>query len=428
VTHAWDGAARARELDAADPLAALRESFHIPEGILYLDGNSLGLLSRESESSLLRALDEWKRLGVRGWFSAEPPWIEWGERLGDRVAPLVGAAPGEVVVTGSTTVNLHHLVATLYTPRAGRDVIVAAEIDFPSDLHALRGEVALRGLDPGRCLRLVRSRDGRTIEEADVEAAIGDDVAIVALSQVLYKSGQLLDAARITSHAHARGALAGWDLSHSIGAVPVRLDEWGADFAIWCHYKYLNAGPGAIAGLFLARAHHGRQPALPGWWGQDRRAMFEMRAGHEPAPDARAWQIGTIPILSVAPLWGSLELIERAGIARIREKSLGLTAFLMECVERAGVVSDGGARIGTPREAHRRGGHVALETPHAGRVRSALARRGVVTDFRPPDAIRLTPSPLTTRYADVWEAVAILSDVLSSESWREEPEDAGRVG
>ena len=426
---AWDGAARARALDSADPLASLRDSFHIPENALYFDGNSLGLLSREGESALLRALDEWRRLGVRGWFSGEPPWIEWGARLGARVAPLIGAGADEVVVTGSTTVNLHHLVATLYQPRDERDVVVASALEFPSDLHALRGEIALRGLDPNRCLRLVRSVDGRTIADQDLESAIGEDVAVVVLSHALYKSGQLLDAARITRLAQDRGALVGWDLSHSIGVVPVGLDEWGADFAVWCHYKYLNAGPGAIAGLYLARPHHRSAPALPGWWGQEPRAMFGMRAEHAPAPDARAWQIGTIPVLSAAPLWGSLEVIERAGIGRIREKSLGLTSFLIECVERSGTAPGGGLAIGTPREPERRGGHVALEHPgQAGRIRSALLRRGVVTDFRPPDVIRFTPSPLTTRYRDVWDAIAVLAEVLTGELWREEPEDAGRLG
>jgi kynureninase len=413
--------ARAKALDASDPLGPIRESFAIPEGTLYFDGNSLGPLSRESEASLNRALDEWKRLGVRGWLSGEPPWITWGERLGARVAPLVGAAPDQVVVTGSTTINIHNLVSTLYDPRPGRDVIVAAALEFPSDLHALRGEIALRGLDPARCLRLVPSGDGRTIEDRDLDAAIGEDTAIVLLSHVLYKSGQLLDARAISHLAHYRGALVGWDLSHAIGAVPVRLDAWGADFAVWCHYKYLSAGPGAIAGLYLARTHHRRAPGLPGWWGQEPAAMFGMRAEHLPAPDARAWQIGTIPILSAAPLWGSLDLVERAGIDRIREKSLGLTSFLIECVDRR-------LTIGTPREPGRRGGHVALEHAHAGRIRSALTRRGVVTDFRPPDVIRFTPSPLSTRYGDVWDAIAILAKIMESESWREEPEGAGLLG
>jgi kynureninase len=413
--------ARAEALDASDPLADIRESFHIPKDTLYFDGNSLGPLSRESEASLSRALDEWKRLGVRGWFSGEPPWITWGERLGARVAPLVGAEADQVVVTGSTTVNLHNLIATLYDPRPGRDVIVASILDFPSDLHALRGEIALRGLDPGRCLRLVPSGDARTIEDRDLDAAIGEDTAIVLLSHVLYKSGQLLDAQAISHLAHYRGALVGWDLSHSIGAVPVALDAWTADFAVWCHYKYLNAGPGAIAGLYLARTHHSRAPGLPGWWGQEPAAMFGMRAEHLPAPDARAWQIGTIPILSAAPLWGSLDLVDRAGIDRIREKSVGLTSFLMECVDQR-------LTIGTPREPERRGGHVALEHTQAGRIRSALARRGVVTDFRPPDVIRFTPSPLSTRYRDVWDAIAILAEILESESWREEPEGAGILG
>jgi len=421
--------ARARALDASDPLASFRERFFVPEGALYLNGNSLGLLSRESEASLLRAIEDWKRLGVRGWIDADPPWTEWGERLGARLARLLGAHPDEVVATGGTTINLHQVVATLYRPSGERHALVTDELDFPSDLHALRGAVLLRGQDPDRSLRLIRPRDGRMLDEASIQAALQEDVAVVLLSHVLYKSGQLLDAASITRAARERGILVGWDLSHSVGAVPVALEAWGADFAVWCHYKYLNAGPGATAGLYLNRRHHGGSPALPGWWGQERPAMFRMAPLHEPAPDARALQIGTIPVLSTAPLWGSLDLIEEAGLGRIRAKSIALTSFLIECVDGMLPESRTGVRIATPRLETLRGGHVAVELPaHAGRIRSALTRLGVITDFRPPDTIRFTPSPLSARFEEVWRAVSLLTDVIEAERWREEPEEAGKLG
>jgi len=398
--------------DAADELAPFRERFHFPSKTIYLDGNSLGLLSRDAEQSLLHALEEWKHLGVRGWLEADPPWVHYGEELGARVAKLIGAEADEVVVTESTTVNLHHLLATFYRSNRDRHVIVADPLNFPSDLHALRGQLRLRGRDPDRSLRLVPSRDGWTIDESDVEAALGADVAILVLPAVLYRSGQWLDMRRLSRAAHEHGALVIWDLSHAVGAVPVELDAVDADGAIWCHYKYLHAGPGATGGLFVRRRHHGLQPALPGWWGQTVERKFEMDPVHEPAPGAARWQIGTIPILATAPLRGSLNLIEEATIARIRAKSVGLTSFLIECLDDR-VPASTGARIVSPRDPARRGGHVAVQCPGRAAVLEAkLKERGAVVDIRPPDLIRLTPAPLTTSYEEVWRAVAILSELL----------------
>lgn len=413
--EAWDKALEhARARDAADPLAAFRGRFHLPPNTIYLDGNSLGLLSKDAERSLLQAVDEWKRLGVGGWLDANPPWVHYGEGLGARVAKLIGAEPDEVVVTESTTVNLHHLLATFYRPDSDRHVIVADPLNFPSDLHALRGQLLLRGLDPERSLRLVPSRDGWMIDEADVEAALGPDVAILVLPAVLYRSGQWLDMRRLTRAAHAHGALVIWDLSHAVGAVPVELDGVDADGAIWCHYKYLHAGPGATGGLFVRRRHHGSRPALPGWWGQTLEQKFEMDPVHEPAPGAARWQIGTIPILSTAPLRGSLDVIEEATIPRIREKSVGLTSFLIECLDDQ-LPTDTGVRIVSPRDSDRRGGHVAVQCPgRAASLEGKLKSRGVIVDIRPPDLIRLTPAPLTTTYEEVWKGAAILREVLGA--------------
>jgi kynureninase len=410
-----DLAHRARRLDESDPLASFYDRFYRPAGTLYFDGNSLGLLSRDAERSLNHALEEWRSLGVRGWHAGNPPWVEYGERLGARVAGLVGARPDEVVVTGSTTLNLHHLLAGFYRPDGTRHAIVADPLNFPSDLYAIRGQIALRGLDPASSLRLVPSRDGRLIAEEDVEVALGPDVALAVLPAVLYRSGQWLDLPRLTRAAHCAGALVAWDLSHAIGAVPVSLDEAGADLAFWCHYKYLNAGPGAIGGLYVNRRHHARSPAFPGWWGQTPEQRFEMAAEHVPAAGSAAWQIGTLPILAAAPLWGALDITEEAGIERIRAKSVALTSFLIDCVDALLPEHARLARIHTPREAARRGGHVAVEfSEKAPRVQEALRTRGVITDFRPPDVIRFTPSPLTSRFSEVFQAITSLAEILRS--------------
>jgi len=407
-----NGLDRARARDAADELARFRDRFHLPTQTIYLDGNSLGLLSKDAERALLHALEEWKRLGVGGWLGGNPPWVHYGEELGARVAKLIGAEPDEVVVTESTTVNLHHLLATFYRPDRERHVIVADPLNFPSDLHAVRGQLLLRGLDPDRSLRLVPSHDGWTIEEADVEAALGPDVSILVLPAVLYRSGQWLDLRRLTRAAHAQDTLVIWDLSHAIGAVPVELDAADADGAIWCHYKYLHAGPGATGGLFVRRRHHGRKPAFPGWWGQTVEQRFEMDPVHQPAPGAARWQIGTIPVLATAALRGSLDLIEEATLPRLRTKSLGLTSFLIECLDDQ-LPAGMDVRIVSPRDPARRGGHVAVQCRgRASALEGKLKQRGVVVDIRPPDLVRLTPAPLTTTYEEVWRAVGILREVL----------------
>jgi len=407
--------ARALALDRKDPLAPIRRRFYRPRGRAYLDGNSLGLLSRESEAAVQDALRSWRLQGVRGWFEGDSPWIDWGERLGARLAPLVGARGDEVVATGSTTVNLHQLLATFYRPEGRRSVIVADELNFPSDLHAVRGQIEQRGLDPGTHLRVVRSRDGRTLEEADVEAAIGDDVALVTLSAVLYRSAQRLDMKRLTRAAHGRGALVIWDLSHAIGAVPVDLEGSGADAAVWGNYKYLGAGPGSVAGLYVSRRHHGRRPGLPGWWGQSLADRFAMRAEHVPASGASGWQIGTIPVLAAAALWGALDLVEKAGLERIHAKGIALTSFLIECLDAHCPEERTGLRVGSPRDAALRGAHVAIEHPaRAAEIQEALAAEGIVTDFRPPDVIRAATPALTTSYAEVWRLVEALARILSA--------------
>lgn len=418
----------ALRLDEDDPLAPFRDRFYPIPGVIYMDGNSLGLLSRDAEGTLLRVLEEWRRLGVKGWSQGQIPWIWYGERLGALMAPLVGAEPDEVVVAGSTTVNLHTLVATFYRPEGERRKILADELNFPSDIYALAAQIRLRGGDLDEDLVLVRSGDGRTVDEGDVIDAMSEEVALALLPSVYYRSGQLLDMERLTEEAHRRGIPIGFDCSHSVGVVPHRLDDWGVDFAFWCNYKYMNGGPGSTAGLYVNRRHFGARPGLAGWWGHDRATQFDMALSFTPAKSAGAWQIGTISMLSSAPIEGATRLMLEAGIGRIREKSLKMTGYLMFLVDELLSGPPYGFSLGTPREPERRGGHVAVEHPtEAFRVMEALKARGVIPDFRPPNIIRLAPVPLYTSYRDVWRVVQHLKGIIDDREYERFPRERGVV-
>lgn len=401
----------AERLDGEDSLSGYKDRFSVPDDC-YLDGNSLGALSTDAERALERVIEEWRQLGIRGWTDADPPWFHYGERLGERLAPLVGARKDEVVVANSTTVNIHTLIGTFYEQCDGEKILVN-ELDFPTDHYAIRAQLRGMNLDPDEHLLVVESADGRTIDERAVVRAMDEhDVGILFMPSVLYRSGQLLDIELLTDAAHERGILAGFDLAHSVGAVPHELSEWDVDFAVWCSYKYLNAGPGAIAGLYVNEEHFGATPALSGWWGHEKSTQFEMNMEFTPANGAGAYQIGTIPILSAAPLDGALDVFEEVGITAIREKSLGLTSYLIELVdERLGEFD---CTVGTPRDPERRGGHVALEHSEAYRISQALNHRGVVVDFRPPNVIRMCPAPLYTTHTEVWDAVEQLREIIDS--------------
>ena len=303
--------------------------------------------------------------------------------------------------------------------------VLVNELDFPSDHYAVRAQLRQRGIDPDEKLRVVESRDGRTIDPRDIEAALAahDDVGLVFMPTALYRSGQLFDVARIAEAAHETGAYAGFDAAHTAGAVPHEFGDAGVDFAVWCTYKYLNAGPGSIGALFVAERHHGLTPALAGWWGHEKATQFEMKMAYTPADSAGAWQIGTPPLLAAAPLEGSVELLREAGIERLREKSLALTDFLIALVDdRLPDVS-----VGTPREHAARGGHVALEHPDAERLSAALSDRGVIVDFRPPNVVRVCPAAPYTSFADVLAVVDEIESILESGVHEEYAKNAGGV-
>ena len=422
----------AARLDDADPLSEFADRYRVPEDLLYMDGNSLGPASDAALASLDRVVDEWRDLLIAGWTDADPPWFEVGERLGDALAPLVGAEPEEVVVGNSITVNIHTLIGTFLDgllagngpereeferadgewDAATDPAVLVNELDFPSDHYAIRAQLRQRGIDPDKKLRVVSSRDGRTIDPRDIEAALAahDDVGIVWMPTALYRSGQLFDVPRIARAAHEAGAYVGFDAAHSVGAVPHAFSDAGVDFATWCTYKYLNAGPGSIGALYVAERHHGLTPTLAGWWGHEKETQFEMNMTYTPADSAGAWQIGTPPLFAAAPLEGAVETLREAGIDRLRAKSLALTDFLIALVDdRLPAVA-----VGTPREHAARGGHVALEHPNAERLSMALKDRGVVVDFRPPNVVRVCPAAPYTSFADVLAVVDEIEAILDS--------------
>ncbi|KMY53717.1 kynureninase [Bacillus sp. FJAT-27231] len=414
-----------RQLDQQDKLAPFRKEFYLQEGSIYLDGNSLGVLSKRAEKSLLNLLDSWKRFGIDGWTEGDEPWYNLSERLGEKVAPLVGANAEEVVLTGSTTTNLHQMVATFYEPRGERTKILADELTFPSDIYALQSQLRMKGYNPETHLIRVKSRDKRLIEEEDVIKAMTEEVALIVLSSVLYRSGQILDIKRLTKAAHERRILIGFDLCHSIGTMEHQLSEWEVDFAVWCTYKYLNGGPGSIGGLYVNKKHFGKSPGLAGWFGSNKDKQFDMEHTMIPAETAGAYQIGTPHILSVAPLIGSLDIFAEAGIANLRKKSLCMTSYMMKLISRelAGVHFN----IGNPLEDKRRGGHIYLEHKEAARICKALKVNGVIPDFRAPNGIRFAPVPLYNSYEDVWKAVRILKKVMEEGQYKQFENERGII-
>lgn len=412
----------ARRHDAADPLRSYRDRFYTQPGTIYLDGNSLGLLSRDAERTLLRVLEEWKTLGIEAWLNADPPWFTLTESLGALMAPLVGAQADEVIVTASTTVNLHTLVAGFYQPTPVRRKIIATSLDFPSDIYALQSQIRLHGGDPTDDLVVVQSRDGRLIEEDDIIAAMSPEVAIVILPAVYYRSGQLLDIARLTAAAHEGGMLIGIDGCHSVGLVPHEFDRWDVDFAFWCTYKYLNSGPGGTAGLYVNRRHFGIAPGMAGWWGSDKATQFDMSHIFTGAGNAGSWQIGTPPLLSTAPLHGSLTMFAEAGIENIRAASLARTDYLIALIEAMGLTdAPYHYGIGTPRDHAQRGGHVAVEHAEGTRIAKALKTKGVIPDFRPPNIVRLAPIALYTSYEECWQAAQHLKAIIDERAYEAFP-------
>jgi kynureninase len=393
-------------LDATDPLALFRDRFVLPEGLVYLDGNSLGALPRASAARVAEAVArEWGEGLVRSWNDAG--WIDLPRRVGDRIARLVGAGPGEVVCTDSTSVNVFKVLSAALALRPGRRTILSEEGNFPTDLYMAGGLARL--LDRGYSLRLV--------PKADLLAALDEDTAVLLLTHVDYRTGERHDMQAVTRAAHAAGALAAWDLAHTAGAMPVGLNAADADFAVGCGYKYLCGGPGAPAFLWVAPRHQESsvQP-LSGWFGHAEPFAFE--PGHRPAPGISRFLCGTPPILSMTALDAALDVILEADLDLVREKSEDLTSFFADAVEQE---CGDAVRLVSPREPSRRGSQVSFSHPDGYAVMRALVARGVVGDFRAPDVLRFGFAPLYVRFVDAWDAAGALAEVLSSHA-HERPE------
>ncbi|MXP10308.1 kynureninase [Pseudoblastomonas halimionae] len=389
-------------LDAADPLASFREQFHLPEGTIYLDGNSLGPLPKATQERMTEVIDsEWGEGLISSWNAAD--WINAPRRIGDKIATIIGANHGEVIACDSTSVNIFKALAAALDCNPDRGIILSEGGNFPTDLYMGQG-----------LARLSPRAEMRVVDYDDLESAIDESVAVVLVTQVHYKTGRMRDMAAFTAKAHAAGALVVWDLSHSTGAVPLDLDGAGADFAIGCGYKYLNGGPGAPAFIYAAKRHHAAiEPILSGWFGH--RAPFAFTDEYEAAGGIEQFLAGTPPILGLAALECGVDLMLEADMADIRAKSLSLSRLFMERMEP--LADRHGFELVSPRKDEERGSQVSYRHEHAYPICQAMIARDVIGDFRAPDIWRCGFTPLYLSHADVARAVDILNDVMESGAW-----------
>jgi kynureninase len=400
----------ARQLDAADPLRAYRDEFHIPRHgdgeQLYFCGNSLGLQPKAVRTALSQELDDWARLGVEAHFHGKHPWMPYHAFVRDTLAGCVGALPSEVVAMNSLSVNLHLLMVSFYRPTAQRHAILIEAGAFPSDRYAVESQIRFHGFDPATSLiELEADEPNGTISMQAIERVLsehGSRIALVLWPGVQYRTGQAFDLGEVTRLAHGNGSVIGFDLAHAAGNLPLQLHDSGADFAAWCSYKYLNSGPGAIAGAFVHERHaRSDRPRFAGWWGHDQATRFKMGPEFVPTPGADGWQLSNPPILALAPLRVSLEIFQRAGMAALREKSIGITGYLEALIREQ---LEDSLQIVTPIEPERRGCQLSLRVV-GGRAQGRalfeyLMAQGIVGDWREPDVIRISPAPLYNRYSD----------------------------
>lgn len=414
------GEAFARQLDAADPLRSYREQFWIPrrangEPATYFCGHSLGLQPRSARALVEQELDDWAKLGVEGHFKGQTPWYSYHEEFRDTGARLVGARPGEVVFMNGLTVNLHLLMLTFYRPTPERFRILTDEPIFPSDRYALQSQLQHHGIDLATGLLMLRPRPGEhTLRTEHVEAALvmhGHEIAVIWCNGVNFFTGEWFDIPRITAAAHQHGCLVGFDLAHAAGNVPLQLHDWGVDFAVWCSYKYLNSGPGAVAGAFVHEKHGNNTslPRLAGWWGNDPATRFQMHTQTDfvPRPGADGWQLSNPPILAMAPLRASLALFDKAGMPALRAKSECLSAYLLFLLDRSG-----GQRfeVITPRDPAQRGCQLSLiDHGNPRDLLRQLEAEGIIADFREPNVIRVAPVPLYNSFHEVWTFAQVLA-------------------
>lgn len=412
---------QAQILDAQDPLAAFQSEFHIPkqdngENEIYLCGNSLGLQPKKTQEYLAYELQQWRKFGVKGHFSGDYPWMPYHEFLAETSADLVGAKASEVVCMNSLTTNLHLMMVSFYRPDAHRHKILIEDHAFPSDHYAVESQIRFHGYNPEDSMLLVKPRDGEdVIRTEDILSLIeeqGDEIALVMLPGVQYYTGEVFEMQKITQAAQEKGCKVGFDLAHATGNIPMQLHDWNVDFAAWCTYKYLNSGPGSVAGCFVHENHHNNKdlPRFAGWWGHDKTTRFKMENHFNPIQSAEAWQLSNPPILSLAAIRASLDVFKSAGgMDVLREKSLKLISYMRDLLKSKLAEQ---VNIITPEEPHRSGCQLSLvvnlEHLDGEKVFKQIEAQGVSCDFRHPNVIRVAPVPLYNSFTDIYRFVQIL--------------------
>ncbi len=411
----------AQEQDQLDPLASFRKQFHIPKDpsghdTIYLCGNSLGLMPVSTTAYVNQELEDWKNLGVEGHFHAKNPWMPYHEFLTDKMAKVVGALPSEVVVMNSLTVNLHLLMVSFYRPTKTRYKILFEYSPFPSDRYAIESQIKFHGFDPkDSMIELVPDEGEKTVSLDNIKNILdihGDEIALILIGGVNYYTGQTYDFKSITQMGHAKGCVVGFDLAHAAGNLELHLHDDGPDFAAWCTYKYLNSGPGSLSGCFVHERHHSNKelPRFAGWWGHDKKTRFLMGNDFQPIETAEGWQLSNPPVLSMAAIRASLDIFDQAGITALRQKSEKLTAYLAYLITQE---SNKNIRIITPSDTQNRGCQLSIQmiTPDK-KLFNYLTDRGIISDWREPDVIRVAPVPLYNSFEDVWQFSRILHEGL----------------
>ncbi len=414
----------AKQLDEQDELRSFRERFYFPQhqgkDCIYFTGNSLGLQPRSVQAYVQQELNDWSNMGVEGHFKAKHAWLHYHEIFPSLLSKIVGCQENEVIVMNSLTVNLHLLMVSFYRPTAQRFKIICEERAFPSDQYALESQVRFHGFDPKDAIIEIKPRPGEhTLRTEDITDAIllyRDELALVLFGGVNYYTGQLFDIQKITQTAHEENVCAGFDLAHAAGNVELKLHDWEVDFACWCSYKYLNSGPGAVAGVYIHDKHVKNKdlPRFAGWWGYTKETRFKMEKGFEPITTAEGWQLSNAPVLSMAAHKASLDVFKEAGMDKLHAKRKRLTAFLHF------VLNDINTRqqkkiinIITPENENERGCQLSILMESKGKeVFNALTKQGVMADWREPNVIRIAPVPLYNSFEDVWRFGNIISSIL----------------
>ena len=412
----------AAAMDTRDPLAHFRGRFCLPktrsgDECIYLCGHSLGLQPKTASSYLEQELRDWDNLGVEGHFHAKNPWMPYHRLLTQQTAALVGALPAEVVVMNSLTVNLHLMMVSFYRPTTERHKILVERGAFPSDQYAVNSQIRFHGFDPVSSLIELTPRKGEAfMRDEDIESLIereGDSIALILLGGVNYGTGQAFDMAGITRAGQRKGCVVGFDLAHAAGNIPLRLHDWGPDFAVWCSYKYLNGGPGCVGGCFVHERHARAwdMPRFAGWWGHEEKIRFQMGPDFRPMVGAEGWQLSNPPILALAPLRASMEIFSEAGMERLRAKSGSLTGYMEFLLDQQASPK---FSVITPREPERRGAQLSIRLRSEGRILcDRMAAQGVIGDWREPDTFRVAAVPLYNSYQDVYRFVQRFSTALS---------------